>query len=183
MKLKLIIFLLVLLLVFSIGSALAQTNISGSMDKSRAGNVNGTASMQNDISMQNMNSGYGSMALSTNPALVKDEVIIPMKNGTEMEWRHIILKGNNTHIGMALGDIAQKDYGLTSLSKYADPIYGKARQEYMARNYPIMLARINGIAASYGISPKNGSFDITALPYDIGSTACSMIYFPPTPNC
>jgi hypothetical protein len=197
MKLKLIISLLVLLLAFSIGSALAQTNTSGNVDKSMigstykvaesidkaivvmAGNVNGTASMQNETSMQNMDSVHGSIALSTNPALVKDEIIIPMKNGTEMEWRHIILKGNNTQIGMALGDITQKDYGLTSLSKYADPIYGKARQEYMERNYPTMLARMNGVAAAYGISPGNGSFDTTTLPYDIGSTACSMIYFPP----
>jgi hypothetical protein len=68
-------------------------------------------------------------ALSKNPAIVKDEILIPMENGTEMEWRHIILKGNNTQIGMALGEIAQKDYGLTSLKKYADPVYGTARQE------------------------------------------------------
>ncbi len=196
MKLKLIIPLLVLLLAFSIGSTLAQTNTSGRMDKSMAGslykvdgmdkaivvmagNVNGTASMQNETSMQNIDPGHGSIALSTNPALVKDEIIIPMKNGTEMEWRHIILKGNNTQIGMALGDITQKDYGLTSLSKYADPIYGKARQEYMAKNYPTMLARMKGVDVAYGISPDNGSFDTIALPYDIGSTACSVIYFPP----
>jgi hypothetical protein len=65
-----------------------------------------------------------------------------------MEWRHIILKGNNTQIGMALGEIAQKDYDLTSLKKYADPVYGKARQEYMARNYPIMRERMKGVALS-----------------------------------
>ncbi|VVB63181.1 Uncharacterised protein [uncultured archaeon] len=48
-----------------------------------------------------IDSGHSSV-LSANPALVKDEIIIPMKNGTEMEWRHIILKGNNDQIGMAL---------------------------------------------------------------------------------
>lgn len=116
---------------------------------------------------------------SANPAIAKDEVIIPMKNGTEMEWRHIILRGNNTQIGMALGEIAQRDYGVTSLTKYADPVYGLARQEYMARNYPTMLSRMKGIAAAYGISPDDGTYDTTSLPYDIGSTACSMIYFPP----
>ena len=110
---------------------------------------------------------------------MKDEIMIPMENGTVMEWRHIVLKGNNTQIGMALGEIAQRDYGVTSLKKYADPIYGKARQEYMARNYPIMFARMKGVASAYGISPDNGTFDTAVLPYDIGSQACSMIYFPP----
>ena len=96
-----------------------------------------------------------------------------------MEWRHIVLKGNNTQIGMALGEIAQKDYGVTSLKKYADPIYGKARQEYMARNYPIMRDRMKGIAMSYGLSQDNATFDTTTLPYDAGSLDCSMVYFPP----
>jgi len=118
-------------------------------------------------------------ALSKNPAIVKDEILIPMENGTEMEWRHIILKGNNTQIGMALGEIAQKDYGLTSLKKYADPVYGTARQEYMARNYPIMRERMKGVALSYGLTPENSTFDTTVLPYDTGSLACSQVYFPP----
>ncbi len=114
-----------------------------------------------------------------NPAIVKDEIIIPMENGTVMEWRHIVLKGDNTQIGMALGEIAQKDYGVGSLKKYADPIYGKARQEYMARNYPMMRDRMKGIAMSYGLSEDNATFDTTTLPYDTGSLACSMVYFSP----
>ncbi len=114
-----------------------------------------------------------------NPAIVKDEIIIPMENGTVMEWRHIILKGNNTQIGMALGEIAQEDYGVTSLKKYADPIYGKARQEYMARNYPIMRDRMRGVAMSFGLSQDNASFDTTTLPYDTGSLGCSLVYFSP----
>jgi predicted choloylglycine hydrolase len=114
-----------------------------------------------------------------NPAIVKDEIIIPMENRTVMEWRHIVLKGSNTEIGTALGEIVQKDYGVTSLKKYADPIYGKARQEYMARNYPIMRDRMKGIAMSYGLSQDNAAFDTTTLLYDAGSLDCSMVYFPP----
>jgi len=129
---------------------------------------------------ENAVDSMNSSALSPNPALVKDEIMIPMENGTEMEWRHIILKGNNTQIGMALGEIAQKDYGLKSLKKYADPIYGKARQEYMARNYPIMSERMKGVAVAFGISPDNGTFDTAVLPYDTDLHACSMVYFPPT---
>lgn len=115
----------------------------------------------------------------TNPAILKDEIIIPMENGTVMEWRHIILKGNNTQIGIALGEIAQIDYGAKSLKSYADPVYGKARQVYMARNYPIMRYRMKGIAISYGLSQDDSTFDTMTLIYDTGSMACSMVYFPP----
>ncbi len=134
------------------------------------------------ISTANAEKAVDSMnnaARIANPAIVKDEIIIPLENGTVMEWRHIVLKGNNTQIGTALGEIAQKDYGATSLKKYADPIYGKARQEYMARNYPIMRERMKGIALSYGLSQDNDTFDTTTLPYDTGSLSCSLVYFSP----
>jgi penicillin V acylase-like amidase (Ntn superfamily) len=71
------------------------------------------------------------------------------------------------------------DYGAESLKSYADPVYGKARQEYMARNYPIMRDRMKGIAMSYGLSQDDTTFDTTTLLYDTGSMACSMVYFPP----
>jgi hypothetical protein len=35
------------------------------------------------------------LAAVTNPAIVKDEIIIAKENGTQVEWRHIVLKGNN----------------------------------------------------------------------------------------
>jgi len=116
---------------------------------------------------------------SATPSIVKDEVFIAKENGTQVEWRHIVLKGNNTQIGMALAEIAQRDYGVKSLTRYADPVYGRARQTYMERNYPIMRERMKGIAMAYGLSPDNTSFDTNTLPYDMGSLACSMIYFPP----
>lgn len=147
-------------LVISMVILAAFLAIFASVAESAVGSVNGTA-------------------LSANPAIVKDEIIIPMENGTVTELRHIVLKGNNTQIGMALGEIAQKDYGITSLKKYADPIYGKARQEYMARNYPMMRDRMKGIAMSYGLSQNDSTNDTTTLIYDVGSMACSMVYFPP----
>ena len=119
------------------------------------------------------------LAALTNPVIVKDEIIIAKENGTQVEWRHIVLKGNNTQIGIALGQIAQSDYGVKSLTRYADPVYGKARLAYMERNYPIMRDRMKGIAMAYGLTPDNASFDTNTLPYDAGSLACSMIYFPP----
>ena len=116
---------------------------------------------------------------SGTPSIIKDEVFIAKENGTQVEWRHIVLKGNNTQIGMAQAEIAQRDYGVKSLKRYADPVYGKARQTYMERNYPVMRERMKGIAMAYGLSPDNASFDTNTLSYDMGSIACSMIYFPP----
>jgi hypothetical protein len=114
-----------------------------------------------------------------NAAIVKDEVVIAKDNDSRVEWRHIVLKGNNTEIGMALGQIAQSDYGVKSLQRYADPIYGKARQEYMEWNCPPFSERMAGIAEAYGLSADNDTYDTTTLPYDAGSLACSIIYFPP----
>ncbi len=114
-----------------------------------------------------------------NPAIIKDDIVIAKENGSRVEWRHIVLKGNNTEIGMALGQIAQRDYGIKSLPKYADPIYGKARRGYMERNCPPISERMAGIAKAYGLSSDNDTYDTTTLPYDAGSLACSMIYFPP----
>jgi hypothetical protein len=130
-----------------------------------------------EVSQTNGPVSYAS--ISENPSIVKDEVFIAKENGTLVEWRHIVLKGNNTQIGMAQAEIAQRDYGVKSLKRYADPIYGKARQIYMERNYPMMRERMKGIAMAYGLSPDNASFDTNTLPYDMGSLACSMIYFPP----
>lgn len=114
-----------------------------------------------------------------NPVIVKDEVLIAKENGSRVQWRHIVLKGNNTEIGIALGQIAQSDYGVKSLQKYDDPIYGKARREYMKSNCPLLGERMAGIARAYGLSAENDTHDTTTLPYDAGSLACSMIYFPP----
>ena len=38
---------------------------------------------------------------------------------------------------------------------------------------------MKGIAMAYGLTPDNATFDTNTLPYNVGSLACSMIYFPP----
>jgi hypothetical protein len=133
-----------------------------------------------DVSRVHQNTDTESIAsLPEDPVIAKDEVVIAKENGSRVQWRHIVLKGNNTEIGLALGQIAQNDYGVKSLLKYADPIYGKARREYMERNCPPLGERMAGIAKAYGLSADNDTYDTTTLPYDAGSLACSMIYYPP----
>jgi len=61
------------------------------------------------------------------------------------EVRHIILKGTNEQIGKAL------DYSVIP-SRYADPIYAKARLIYMQKSYSAFYERMKGAAEAYNVS-------------------------------
>lgn len=108
---------------------------------------------------------------------VKDEVVLKKGPGAYMEVRHITIKGSNEEIGRALADIAREKYG-TQLVKYADPVYARARVEYMKNNYPIMLERMKGVAGSYGVDPNTTDLDTSALYYWRSAPACSAVFFP-----
>lgn len=110
-------------------------------------------------------------------AVVKDEVALKSGPGAYMHVRHITIKGTNEEIGKALADIAQKGYG-TKLVKYADPVYAKARVEYMKRNYPVMLERMKGVAASYGVNFNETDLDTSGLYYWLIAPECSAMFFP-----
>jgi len=111
-------------------------------------------------------------------ALVKDEIILPRGPGEYMEIRHIIFKGTNEEIGCAMGDIAQKDYGVTKLNQYADISYAKARLEYMRRNNHILLEWMKGIAHSYGVSLSDTLFDTSYIPSFYTVPQCSSLLIP-----
>jgi len=114
-----------------------------------------------------------------NPVILKNEVLLNKDDMNYTELRHIILKGTNEQIGKALGEISQKDYN-AKLSKFADPIYAKARLEYFKKNYPVFYERIKGVAEAYRVSLGSTDLDLSILPYDAGSMGCSVIFFPPT---
>lgn len=113
-------------------------------------------------------------------ALVKDEVILPRAPGEWMEVRHIVFEGTNEEIGRAMGDVAQKDYGVKALNRYADTLYAKARLEYMRRNNPILLEWMKGIARSYDISLDDTIFDASYIPSFYTVPQCSAILIPST---
>ena len=79
--------------------------------------------------------------------------------------RHIVVKGSNEEIGFDLGTLAKNEYGV-ELGKYKDPIYGKARREYLARNWPAMLERSKGVLRAFGIPEQDIVHDATQLPFD-----------------
>jgi hypothetical protein len=119
-----------------------------------------------------------SIAKNTKSAIVTDKIIVPKLPDTYMEVRHIVLRGTNEEIGKALGDIGQQWLGIKKLLPFAAPIYAKARRNYMQRNYPILLDRMNGVAKSYGLSPTDNTYVTSGLYYDIAPFACSAVFFP-----
>ncbi|MBN2688197.1 MAG: linear amide C-N hydrolase [Deltaproteobacteria bacterium] len=119
------------------------------------------------------------VSATTVPAgtVVTNEVILPKEPGTYMEVRHIVLRGTNEEIGKALGDIA-REWLDVKLGRYASPVYAKARRLYMAKNYPILLDRMKGVAESYNLSPADDTYVTSYLVYDLAPLACSALYFP-----
>jgi len=113
---------------------------------------------------------------SNNPAILKNEVLLNRDASNYTELRHIVLKGTNEQIGEAMGEIAKEDYNV-SLYPYADPIYAKARLDYMQKNYPAFYERMKGVAAAYNV-PLNSNLDLGRLAYDVEYPDCAMVYFP-----
>jgi hypothetical protein len=107
-----------------------------------------------------------------------ERVVLPKGKGEFATVRHILMKGENEAIGRKLAEIARERYGVR-LARNVDPVYGKARLSYMARNYPILFERMRGVASAYRIDPRETEYDHSALPYNFGPpAACSMIAFP-----
>jgi len=119
------------------------------------------------------------VSATENPVIVKNEVLLNKDSANYTELRYIVLKGTNEQIGKAIGEISQKDYNAKP-SKFADPIYAKARLEYFKKNYPAFYERTKGVAESYRVSLDSTDLDLSILPYDAGSMGCSVIFFPPT---
>lgn len=113
---------------------------------------------------------------SKNPVILKNEVLLDRDINNYTELRHIVLKGTNEQIGEALGEIAIEDYNV-KLYPYADPMYAKARLDYMQKNYPVFYERMKGVAEAYNVS-LNSNLDLGALVYDVEYPGCSMVYFP-----
>ena len=98
-------------------------------------------------------------------SILKNEPIYPFQDGDYSKPRHIIVEGTNEEIGFDLGTLAKNEYG-TKLGVYDEPIYAVARREYLARNWPAMLERSQGVLRAYGLPADDVVHDATALPYD-----------------
>lgn len=99
-------------------------------------------------------------------AVIKNEPLYPFKKDTHCKPRHIIVERSYEEIGYDLAKLAQEEYGST-LGPYADPIYGAARREYFAKNWPTMNERSKGARCVFGLAEDDNSFDASGLPYDL----------------
>ena len=111
-----------------------------------------------------------------NPVIIKNEIVLQNEKDDYMQVRHIVVRGSNEGIGKALGEIARREYK-AKLIKYAEPIYSKARLQYMKTNYPILLERMKGVAIAYGLSFDNTDYDTSNLYYCAPAPKCSAIFF------
>ncbi len=111
--------------------------------------------------------------------IVRNEILIPKRKNEYLEVREIAVKGSDYKIGKDLAEIGIETYDVR-LDQYSDPVYGKARQGYMQRNFPALAERALGVADAFQLALHETSYDTTVLPFDLGDIACSAIYFPPT---
>ncbi len=94
-----------------------------------------------------------------------------------MEVRHVVIKGSNFEIGRKIGEIAKKDG--TPILPSEDHIMNRAKREYMARNYPILLERMKGLAAAYGLDFSDNSYDFSGLfQPQMAPPGCSVTFYP-----
>jgi hypothetical protein len=122
---------------------------------------------------------FSTTVLLAAPA-VKDEVLLTQGKDSYQSVRHIVIRGTNKEIGKALGDIAQKEYGITKLLQYPDALYAEAADEYMKANSPVLRERAQGVAAAYSENYEESLSIFNELVYDAGPWGCSSVYYPPS---
>lgn len=111
--------------------------------------------------------------------ILKNKILIPKRENEYLEVRGIAVKGSDFEIGKDLAEIGIETYDV-QLDKYKDPVYGKARQSYMQRNFPALAERARGVAKAFKLDPQDNQYDTTVLPFDLGDISCSAIFFPPS---
>ena len=121
-------------------------------------------------------------------AILKNEPLFSFEEGNYCKPRHIIVQGSYEEIGYDLAKLAQKEYGCSTLGPYADPIYGAARRDYFANNWPSMNERSKGARRAFGLAENDNSYDASGLPFDLydvqrkapieKATMCSALVLP-----
>ncbi len=108
------------------------------------------------------------------------EVLIQKGNDSCIEVDHIVIwGGTDEEIGYEIGRIGIDEFNAI-LIPFDDPIYGKAKEEYIRLHDPVMYERIIGIKRAYGLDRDDYSFDPSLLFYMLISSLCSAVYLPPS---
>jgi penicillin V acylase-like amidase (Ntn superfamily) len=119
------------------------------------------------------------LSAAASDKVVQEDRVIAGGPNYSLEVRHLVLRGTNQQIGKALAEIAKERYG-TRLERAKDPMRQRAMREFLARNYPILLDRMRGVAEAYGKSIDDDTWDFTALGFIDLKAACSIAHLPPS---
>src|SRR5262245_57442336 len=91
------------------------------------------------------------LLLATNAfaAVSRQERVIAGSPSDSMEVRYLVLTGTNEEIGRALADLGRERYQI-KLAEATDLLRTRAQRLFIEKNYPILYARMRGVAAAYG---------------------------------
>ena len=98
-------------------------------------------------------------------AILKNEPVYDFKDGDYCKPHHIIVKGSWKEIGFDLATLGKNEYDV-KLVPYHSPVYGKARREYLAQNWPHLAEMQKGVLKAFGHPEDSVEFDGTNLPFD-----------------
>jgi len=108
------------------------------------------------------------------------ERLISPDDGNYLEVSHVIIRGGtNEEIGYEIGRIGREDLD-SILVPFDEPIYGKAKEEYIKETDPVLFERMKGIGKAYNLSDDDYNFDTSFPLYILRFPLCSAIYFPPS---
>lgn len=110
--------------------------------------------------------------------VVQEDRVIAGGPDKSLEVRHLVLRGTNEQIGKALAEIAKERYGV-KLERADDPERVRAMRMFLARNYPILLDRMRGVAAAFGKSVDDDHYDFAGLGFTDLKSGCSIVHLPP----
>jgi hypothetical protein len=108
-----------------------------------------------------------------------EETILPKQADTFPVVRHIRLSGTQREIGNRLAQLARERYNVR-LNNNPSPDYGRARYEYIKKNYPGLMERARGVMDAYNLKDDDPSVDATVLAYSAIDFGCSVVYLPPS---
>ncbi|MFH1681272.1 MAG: C45 family peptidase [Candidatus Eisenbacteria bacterium] len=95
-----------------------------------------------------------------------------------MEVRHIVLRGSNFEIGRKLAEIARERHGAGPIPSRA-PEETRAQREYFEAHYPVLVERMRGAAAAFGLDLREDGWNLSGLLYGFRFGGCSVVFYPP----
>jgi predicted choloylglycine hydrolase len=99
-----------------------------------------------------------------------------------LEVRHIVMRGSNFEIGKKLAEIAHVRHEAGPIP-YPFVDTTRAQRAYFEQHFPLLIERMKGVAAYFGMDISNDAVNFSGLFYGIALTGCSAVFYPPATAC